>query len=198
MEMNQSDDEVLLEDLLVGNDRLLTSGQVAEILNVNANTLYLWRTSPEVNLPYQRFVAPGQSRGMIRYKYSDVIKFIGEARQRAVEDLENVTPAGSQRRTIVLEISDDEEIQEFEDNLSKSLAKQRIKQRAKNKAKKNALKDLPLENLIKFKPEFVEEVAEVEVVEEAKPSLVTTSDNEEIQRKAADALREMMESFNRE
>lgn len=198
MEMNQSDDEVLLEDLLVGNDRLLTSGQVAEILNVNANTLYLWRTSPEVNLPYQRFVAPGQSRGMIRYKYSDVIKFIGEARQRAVEDLENVTPAGSQRRTIVLEISDDEEIQEFEDNLSKSLAKQRIKQRAKNKAKKNALKDLPLEDLIKFKPEFVEEVAEVEVVEEAKPSLVTTSDNEEIQRKAADALREMMESFNRE
>lgn len=198
MEMNQSDDEVLLEDLLVGNDRLLTSGQVAEILNVNANTLYLWRTSPEVNLPYQRFVAPGQSRGMIRYKYSDVIKFIGEARQRAVDDLENVTPAGSQRRTIVLEISDDEEIQEFEDNLSKSLAKQRIKQRAKNKAKKDALKDLPLEELIKFKPEFVEEVAEPEVVEKAKPSLVTTSDNEEIKRKAADALREMMESFNRE
>lgn len=198
MEMNQSDDEVLLEDLLVGNDRLLTSGQVAEILNVNANTLYLWRTSPEVNLPYQRFVAPGQSRGMIRYKYSDVIKFIGEARQRAVDDLENVTPAGSQRRTIVVEISDDEEIQEFEGNLSKSLAKQRIKQRAKNKAKKDALKDLPLEELIKFKPEFVEEVAAPEVVEEAKPSLVTTSDNEEIQRKAADVLREMMQSFNKE
>lgn len=198
MEMNQSDDEVLLEDLLVGNDRLLTSGQVAEILNVNANTLYLWRTSPEVNLPYQRFVAPGQSRGMIRYKYSDVIKFIGEARQRAVDDLENVTPAGSQRRTIVVEISDDEEIQEFEGNLSKSLAKQRIKQRAKNKAKKDALKDLPLEELIKFKPEFVEEVAAPEVVEKVEVNLVTTSDNEEIQRKAADVLREMMQSFNKE
>ncbi len=188
MEITPSEDEVLLEDLLVGNDRLLTSGQVAEILNVNANTLYLWRTSPDVNLPYQRFVAPGQSRGMIRYKYSDVIKFIGEARQRAVDDLENVTPSGSQRRTVVVEISDDEEFGEVESRLEKKFAKQRIKERARNKAKKDALKNLPLEELIKFKPEFVEEP----IVEEAP---VVDAD---LQRKAEEVLREMMQSFNKE
>jgi hypothetical protein len=82
-------DNVSLDDLLEGRDRLLTSGEVAEILNVNANTLYLWRTSPEVVLPFQRFVAPGQSRGMIRYKYSDVLAFIEAAAARGREEAES-------------------------------------------------------------------------------------------------------------
>lgn len=74
--------EISLDDLLEGRDKLLTSGEVAEILNVNANTLYLWRTSEEVVLPFQRFVAPGQTRGMIRYRYSDVANFIEAAMNR--------------------------------------------------------------------------------------------------------------------
>jgi len=82
-------DNVSLDDLLEGRDRLLTSGEVAEILNVNANTLYLWRTSKEVVLPFQRFVAPGQSRGMIRYKYSDVLAFIEAAAERGREESAN-------------------------------------------------------------------------------------------------------------
>lgn len=187
---NLPNDEVLLEDLLSGSDRLLTSGEVAELLNVNANTLYLWRTSPEVNLPFQRFVAPGQSRGMIRYRYSDVARFIGEASQRAQAEQAEGTPSGTQRKTIVLEVSDDEELSEAEARIARAEAKSRIKVRAKNKAKKDALKNLPLEQIIKFQPEFVEEPVEVE--------LVTTSDNADIQRKAADVLREMMESFNKE
>ena len=70
------DTESVLDDLFSGRDRFLTAGEVAELLNVNTNTLYLWRQSEEVALPFHRFIAPGQSRGMIRYKYSDVYKFI--------------------------------------------------------------------------------------------------------------------------
>ncbi len=77
-----------LDDLLEGRDKLLTSGEVAEILNVNVNTLYLWRTSPEVVLPFQRFVSPGQVRGMIRYRYSDVTAFIESAMARGAQDVE--------------------------------------------------------------------------------------------------------------
>lgn len=188
-----NDDEVLLEDLLNGNDKLLTSGEVAELLNVNANTLYLWRTSPEVNLPYQRFVAPGQSRGMIRYRYTDVLRFIGEARQRAADDLLSGATAGSQKRQLLVEISDEEELDEAQSRIDKALAKSRIKERARNKAKKDALKNLPLEDIIKFQPEFV---AEPVVVTPA-PIEDVVVDNEEIKRKAQEALREMMESFNR-
>lgn len=188
METTPNDDEVLLEDLLSGKDRLLTSGEVAELLNVNANTLYLWRTSPEVNLPFQRFVAPGQSRGMIRYRYADVVRFIGEARQRAADELAEATPSGTQKREIVIELSDEEELSEAESRLDKARAKSRIKARAKNKAKKDALKNLPLEDLIKFQPEFVPE-PEVDV-----PVVV----NEDTKRKAEDVLREMMASFNKE
>lgn len=68
-----------LDDLLSGRDRFMTAGEVAELLNVNTNTLYLWRQSGEVDLPFHRFIAPGQSRGMIRYRYSDVAKFIQRA-----------------------------------------------------------------------------------------------------------------------
>lgn len=195
MEMPENNDELLLEDLLSGKDRLLTSGEVAELLNVNANTLYLWRTSPEVNLPFQRFVAPGQSRGMIRYRYADVVRFIGEARQRAVDEQAEATPAGTQRRTIVVELSDEEELSEVESRIDKAQAKSRIKERAKNKAKKNALKNLPLEELLKFKPEFV-----AVAIDEA-PALPVPdppAPDANVQRKAEDVLREMMESFNRE
>lgn len=71
--------ESALDDLFSGKDRFLTSGEVAELLNVNTNTLYLWRQSGDVDLPFHRFIAPGQSRGMIRYKYSDVARFIQRA-----------------------------------------------------------------------------------------------------------------------
>lgn len=192
-EIQPNDDEVLLEDLLNGNDKLLTSGEVAELLNVNANTLYLWRTSSEVNLPYQRFVAPGQSRGMIRYRYTDVLRFIGEARQRAADDLLSGATAGSQKRQLLVEISDEEELDEAQSRIDKALAKSRIKERARNKAKKDALKNLPLEDIIKFQPEFVAEP----VVDAPTPVEDVAVDNEDIKRKAQDALREMMESFNR-
>lgn len=194
-EQNPSDDEVLLEDLLSGNDRLLTSGEVAELLNVNANTLYLWRTSAEVNLPYQRFVAPGQSRGMIRYRYKDVLRFIGEARERAAADVA-AAHDGVSRRQIVLELSDEEELHEAESRITKAAAKSRIKERARNKAKKDALKDLPLEDLIKFQPEFVEEVIPVQNVQEIVQPV--TLDDSDIKRKAQEALQQIMDSFNKE
>lgn len=188
-----NDDEVLLEDLLSGNDKLLTSGEVAELLNVNANTLYLWRTSPEVNLPFQRFVAPGQSRGMIRYRYKDVLRFIGEARERAAADVA-AQVSGTTKRQLIVELSDEEELAEAEARIAKSQAKGRIKERARNKAKKDALKNLPLEDIIKFQPEFVQEpVPDVHVVHD-----VPVVDDSEIKRKAQEALREMMQSFNRE
>ena len=192
-EIQPNDDEVLLEDLLNGNDKLLTSGEVAELLNVNANTLYLWRTSSEVNLPYQRFVAPGQSRGMIRYRYTDVLRFIGEARQRAADDLAQGATPGSLKRQVLVEISDEEELDEAQSRIDKALAKSRIKERARNKAKKDALKNLPLEDIIRFQPEFVAEP----VVDTPAPVEDVVVDNEDIKRKAQDALREMMESFNR-
>jgi hypothetical protein len=195
-ENNPNDDEVLLEDLLSGNDKLLTSGEVAELLNVNANTLYLWRTSPEVNLPYQRFVAPGQSRGMIRYRYKDVLNFISEARQRAATDLAEATPTGTQTRQITVELSDQEELSETEKRMEQKLAKARIKERARNKAKKDALKNLPLEDIIKFQPEFVEEpVPDVRPVQPSQPE--PNPSEEEVKAKAQQVLREMMESFNR-
>ena len=91
MEENSS-----LEDLLNGRDRFMTAGEVAELLNVNTNTLYLWRQSEEVDLPFHRFIAPGQSRGMIRYRYSDVAKFIQRAEiagRTAVDEEAEITKA---------------------------------------------------------------------------------------------------------
>ena len=83
------DNPVSLDDLLDGRDALMTSAEVAEVLNVNQNTLYLWRQSPEVCsvLPFQRFIAPGQVRGMIRYRRSDVERFIAGAQVRASQDV---------------------------------------------------------------------------------------------------------------
>ena len=87
--------DTLLQDLLDGRDRLLTAGEVAELLNINVNTLYLWRASGEVDLPYQRFISPGQTRGVIRYKYSDVVLFLARATKRGAEEAEQEgDPAG--------------------------------------------------------------------------------------------------------
>ena len=88
--------DISLDDLIDDKDRLLTSGQVAELLNVNVNTLYLWRTTPgEINLPYLRFVAPGQTRGMIRYLHSEVLKFLQDARAKANEEMAAAQAAAS-------------------------------------------------------------------------------------------------------
>lgn len=89
-----SDSESVLDDLFSGRDRFLTSGEVAELLNVNTNTLYLWRQSDEVDLPFHRFIAPGQTRGMIRYKYSDVSAFVARASERGRTVKEAVPSVG--------------------------------------------------------------------------------------------------------
>ena len=146
-----------LESLLSGNDRLLTSGEVAEILNVNANTLYLWRTSDEVNLPYQRFVAPGQSRGMIRYRYSDVARFIAEARERGDADRVAQSVTGTQRLELTVEASDEEELAEYQERLSRAKAAASRKRTASTKKKKDRLREIPLEDALKFAPSFVAE-----------------------------------------
>lgn len=80
--------DTLLQDLLDGRDRLLTAGEVADLLNINVNTLFLWRQSGVVDLPYQRFISPGQTRGVIRYRYSDVVLFLARATRRGAEEAE--------------------------------------------------------------------------------------------------------------
>jgi hypothetical protein len=152
---NQKTPDVLLEDLLSGQDRLLTSGEVAEILNVNANTLYLWRTSSEVNLPYQRFVAPGQTRGMIRYRYSDVARFIAEARLRGDEDRAAQESTGTQKLELTIEVSDEEELAEYNERLARRNQAAERKRLTSNKKKKERLREIPLEDAVKFAPEFV-------------------------------------------
>ena len=121
-----------LDDLFTGRDRFLTSGEVADLLNVNTNTLYLWRQSGEIDLPFHRFIAPGQSRGMIRYRYSDVFRFIQRAELMG--------------RVFVPETVDEaeERMQEIIKNKQPSLRTQQ------NKAKKEQDKELsrPLEDLI--------------------------------------------------
>lgn len=136
-----------IDDVLSGKDKLLTSGEVSQILNVNANTLYLWRQSQQVNLPFQRFVAPGQTRGMIRYKYSDVLAFIDTAAQRGTEEhSSSIDETGAVTRTVSFEISDNEELHEFQTRLQaqrdKSLRKkQKASKHAKNKLKQVSLTD---------------------------------------------------------
>lgn len=167
-----------LESLLSGGDRLLTSGEVAEILNVNANTLYLWRTSDEVNLPYQRFVAPGQSRGMIRYRYSDVARFIAEARERGDSDRAAQAVTGTQRLELTVEASDEEELAEYADRLKRAKDAASRKRTASSKKKKDRLREIPLEDALKFAPSFVVEP----VVDNA----------DELKRKADAFIAEMM------
>lgn len=91
------EDESSLDDLFSGRDRFMTSGEVAELLNVNTNTLYLWRQSGEIDLPFHRFIAPGQSRGMIRYRYSDVVKFVSRAATMGRVFIEETPEESAQR-----------------------------------------------------------------------------------------------------
>jgi hypothetical protein len=118
-------DNVSLDDLLAGRDRLLTSGEVAEILNVNANTLYLWRASEGVVLPFQRFVAPGQTRGMIRYRYSDVLAFVQAAVQRGADEATSGVPMSDEDAELLAKASD------RIDNAKKRKAKKKSKAKVK-------------------------------------------------------------------
>ena len=173
-----------LESLLSGNDRLLTSGEVAEILNVNANTLYLWRTSEEVNLPYQRFVAPGQSRGMIRYRYSDVARFIAEARDRGDADRVAQSVTGTQRLKLTIEASDEEELSEYNERLARAKSAASRKRTASSKKKKDRLREIPLADALKFVPSFVAEPIGEVVVDQS----------DELRRKADAFLAQIMKA----
>jgi hypothetical protein len=157
---NSQNDDLLLEDLLSGQDRLLTSGEVADILNINANTLYLWRTSTEVNLPFQRFVAPGQTRGMIRYRYSDVANFIAQARERGEQDRVQQQETGTQRLELIVEASDAEELEEYNARLKRAQDAAARKKQKHSRKKKDALREITLEDALvnsglKYSPEFV-------------------------------------------
>lgn len=176
--------ETDLESLLSGGDRLLTSGEVAEILNVNANTLYLWRTSDEVNLPYQRFIAPGQSRGMIRYRYSDVARFIAEARERGDADRAAQAVTGTQRLELTVEASDEEELAEYTERMKRAKNAASRKRSASSKKKKERLREIPLEEALKFVPSFVAEPDNV--------ATAVTDNADELKRKADAFIAEMM------
>jgi hypothetical protein len=143
---------ISLDDLIENRDRMLTSGQVAELLNVNVNTLYLWRTAPgDVNLPYCRFVAPGQTRGMIRYLYSDVVEFlenaraIGEAEIEAAQ-LEQAEKTPRKKRSLDKVTHATGEISEEE--LIRREKNQKRRAQKKSKAKRDALLEKPLVNLL--------------------------------------------------
>lgn len=162
MTNSQSDDDLLLEDLLSGQDKLLTSGEVADILNINANTLYLWRTSTEINLPFQRFVAPGQTRGMIRYRYSDVAKFIAQARERGEQDRVEQQETGTQRLQLLVEASDEEELAEYNARLQRAHEYAKRKKQKHSRKKKETLREITLEDALvnsglKYSPTFVDD-----------------------------------------
>lgn len=55
---------------MTNNDKLLTPGQVAEVLGVTIETLNVWRATKRYNLPY---VKAGR---LVRYRSSDVQAFI--------------------------------------------------------------------------------------------------------------------------
>jgi hypothetical protein len=138
-----------VDDVLSGKDKLLTSGEVSQILNVNANTLYLWRQSSEVNLPFQRFVAPGQTRGMIRYKYSDVLAFIDAAAERGVEERSSsIVEGGAVTRTVSFEISDGEELEEFQARLQAQKNRSLRKKQKENKKRKDGLQRVSLTDAV--------------------------------------------------
>jgi hypothetical protein len=150
-----SDDESSLDDLFSGRDRFMTSGEVAELLNVNTNTLYLWRQSGDIDLPFHRFIAPGQSRGMIRYRYSDVAKFITRA-------------AGMGR--VFLEETAEESDQRAEDILRSKKSALRLEQ-LKNKKVKDKELSRPLDEI------FDESIPDSDVVSESLPAGHTNTDD---------------------
>lgn len=53
-------------------ERLLTQKEVAELLQVDEGTLEKWRCNQRYDLPYSKI---GR---LVRYRYSDVLKFIEE------------------------------------------------------------------------------------------------------------------------
>jgi hypothetical protein len=150
-----SDDESSLDDLFSGRDRFMTSGEVAELLNVNTNTLYLWRQSGEVDLPFHRFIAPGQSRGMIRYRYSDVAKFIARAASMG---------------RVFLEESPKESDQRAEDILRSKKSALRVEQ-IKNKKVKDKELSRPLDEIL------AESVPDSDDVPESLPAPVANADD---------------------
>jgi hypothetical protein len=149
------EDESSLDDLFSGRDRFMTSGEVSELLNVNTNTLYLWRQSGDVDLPFHRFIAPGQSRGMIRYRYSDVAKFI--------------TRAASMGR-VFLEESPEESNQRAEDILRSKKSALRMEQ-IKNKKVKDRELSRPLDEI------FDESIPDSVVVPESLPAPKSNTDD---------------------
>jgi hypothetical protein len=131
--------KVLLEDLLEGREQLLTAGEVAELLNINVNTLYLWRASGEVDLPFQRFISPGQTRGVIRYRYSDVVLFLARAVKRGEEEAELEEVEGS---------TDEDGVP-----IKIPAPAARKKNTRRKAALKEKLQNTPLEELLKATPE---------------------------------------------
>lgn len=169
-------DNVSLDDLLEGRDRLLTSGEVAEILNVNANTLYLWRTSDEVVLPFQRFVAPGQSRGMIRYRYSDVLAFIEAAAERGREEAANGN----------MSVEDSALLESATERIEKAKVNSKRRSQRKSRAKVKHVDAPSLNDAWQASGTFDNPVVPGRQVD----------DN--VQKSAEDALRELLSKFNDE
>lgn len=169
----------VIDDILSGRDRLLTAGEVCEILNVNANTLYLWRQSPEVNLPFQRFVAPGQTRGMIRYKYSDVLAFMEAATARGIQEKQAaVTPTGAIKREVVVEFTDEDELHDF---LEKQKGRERRAAAARTEKRKQKQRGLQKQPL-------------AEAITTNSPEIGLDDPKEQTKRLVADLLKEF-ESF---
>lgn len=169
----------IIDDILSGRERLLTAGEVCEILNVNANTLYLWRQSPDVNLPFQRFVAPGQTRGMIRYKYSDVLAFIERASERGFEEKSAaVTPTGAIKREVIVEFTDEDELHDFLDRQKGRERKAAANRSEKRKQKQRGLQNKPL----------------AQAITENSPEIGLDDPKEQTKRLVADLLKEF-ESF---
>ena len=137
-----------LDDLFTGRDRFLTSGEVADLLNVNTNTLYLWRQSGDIDLPFHRFIAPGQTRGMIRYRYSDVARFIqraelmgrvfipepiDDAENRMKEIIKNKQPSIRTQQAKAKKIQDKELSRPLEDLIEESLPEEKNEPKAPQK-----------------------------------------------------------------
>jgi excisionase family DNA binding protein len=58
---------------------LLTAEEVAELLSIRPQTLALWRSQKRYGLPYYKI------GGMIRYKLSDIEKWLESRTVRGVE-----------------------------------------------------------------------------------------------------------------
>jgi hypothetical protein len=115
---------------------------------------------------------------MIRYRYSDVARFIAEARERGDSDRAAQAVTGTQRLELTVEASDEEELAEYADRLKRAKDAASRKRTASSKKKKDRLREIPLEDALKFAPSFVVEP----VVDNA----------DELKRKADAFIAEMM------